>query len=189
MRIQATKPIVRYLAAVTLLLPVAASAGSPVANLGSVRMVAETGSAFGQGNTLAVRFAGRMASQTPGPDRLVFTGPMTSLATGHEVGDFTWDLTCQGAAGFPCGVYEVTNTFRFAEGTVVTKALAAVVPDGSAPGFFHVGIHPDGGSVIDATGIFAGRTSRAHMSGRHAGQEFPTFVTFDDFWLIELDRR
>ena len=69
----------------------------------------------------------------------------------------------------------------------MTKERVSVAPDGTAPGFFHVGIHPEGKSIIEATGVFAGRTGTAHMSGRHGGQEFPAWVTFDDFWLIELD--
>lgn len=44
-----------------------------------------------------------------------------------------------------------------------------------------------GNSIIKATGAFAGRTGKAHMSGRHGGQDLPGFVSFDDFWLIELD--
>jgi hypothetical protein len=103
------------------------------------------------------------------------------------VGGFTWNLTCAHVIGAPCVVYEVTSTFRLPEGTLVSRAMATAVPDAAHPGFFLIGIHPDGDSIIQATGAFTGRTGKAHQSGRHGGQEFPAFVSFDDFWLIELD--
>lgn len=183
------KPMLRYLAALILLVPVVASMGTRITDLGHARMVVETKSAFQHGDTLAFRFAGRVASRSPNPQRLVFEADLTSLATGDKAGSFTWDLTCGQVVGFPCGMYEVTNTFTLPEGTLVTRGTASVAPDGSAPGEFHAGIHPDGKNIIQATGMFAGRTGKAHMSGRHGGQEFPAFVTFDDFWLIELDPR
>jgi hypothetical protein len=67
--------------------------------------------------------------------------------------------------------------------------MASIAPDPTGPGFVHVGIHPGDKSITDGTGVFAGRTGKAHMSGRHGGQEFPAFVGFDDFWLIELDSK
>ena len=184
-----SKVLWRYLAAVTLLVPAFAAVAHSATDVGPTRLAAQTTTAFAASDTIAIRFAGRIPGKQPGPDRAVFEGDMTSLATGEPLGTFTWDLTCHGAVGIPCGVYEVTNTFRFAEGTLVTKEAASVAPDGTAPGFFHVGIHPQGKSVIEATGVFAGRTGTAHMSGRHGGQEFPAWVDFDDFWLIELDPR
>lgn len=183
----AAAPLLRYLAALALLMPILGSLTDRAIEVGPTRMVAQTASAFGSGDTLAIRFAGRVPGQSAAHDRIVFDGDMTSLATGEVVGGFTWDLTCNQVVAFPCGVYEVVNTFRFAQGTLVTRAVAAVAPDGSAPGFFHVGIHPEGDSIIEATGIFSGRTGKAHMSGRHGAQEFPAHVTFDDFWLIQLD--
>jgi hypothetical protein len=173
MRKQAMKPMLRYFTALILLMPIVASLGARVTDLGHARMVGETKSAFQAGDTLALRFAGRVASRSPNPQHLVFDGDLTSLATGDKAGSFTWDLTCAQIVGVPCGSYEVTNTFRF--------------PDPSHPGFFLIGIHPEGKSIIEATGVFAGRTGRAHMSGLHGAQEFPAFVSFDDFWLIELD--
>lgn len=188
MRKQAIKPILHYLTALILLVPIAALLGTRVTDLGEARMVVETRSAYQQGDTLAFRFAGRVASRAPEPNHLVFDGDLTSLATGDTVGTFTWDLTCNQVVGFPCGVYEVVNTFRFPDGTLVTRTLAAVAPDLSAePGFFHAGIHPKGNNIVEATGAYAGRSGKAHMSGRHGGQEFPAFVSFDDFWLIQLD--
>ena len=186
MRQRATKPMLRYFTAFILLMPMVALLGARVTDLGHARIVVETKSAFETGDTLAFRFAGRVASHSPNPQHLVFDGDLTSLATGDKAGTFSWDLTCGQAIGFPCGVYEVINTFRLPGGTLVTRGTASVAPDPTGPGFFHAGIHPTAENIIEATGVFTGRTGKAHMSGRHGGQEFPAFVTFDDFWLIEL---
>ena len=183
----AVKPMLRYLAALILVIPIAAMTGARVTNVVNARMVVETKSAFQAGDTLAFRFAARVASHSPNPQHLVFDSDLTSLATGDKAGTFSWDLTCGQAIGFPCGVYEVVNTFRLPGGTLVTRGTANVTPDATGPGFFHAGIHPAADNIIEATGVFTGRTGKAHMSGRHGGQEFPAFVSFDDFWLIELD--
>lgn len=148
----------------------------------------ETKSAYHAGDTLAFR-SGRVASHSPNPQHLVFDGDLTSLATGDKVGTFTWDLTCGQAIGFPCGVYEVTNTFRLPGGTIVSRGMASVAPDPTGPGFFHIGIHPDADNIVETTGVYNGRRGRAHMSGRHGGHEFPAYASFDDFWLIELDSK
>jgi len=187
MRKQAMKPMLRYFAALILLVPIAGSLGARVTDVGHARIVVETKSAFQAGDTLAFRFAGRVASRSPNPQHLLFDGDLTSLATGDKAGSFTWDLTCAQLVGVPCGSYEVTSTFRFPEGTLVSRAQASAVPDPSHPGFFLIGIHPEGKSIIEATGVFAGRTGAARMSGLHGAKEAPAFVSFDDFWLIELD--
>ena len=183
------RPLLRYVTVVLLLVPAAATVGARVGAIRDARPVVETKSAYQAGDTLAFRFAGRVASHSPNPQHLVFDGDLTSLASGEKVGGFTWDLTCGQAVGFPCGVYEVTNTFRLADGTLVSRGMASIAPDPTGPGFVHVGIHPSADNIIDATGALTGRTGRAHMSGRHGGQEFPAFVSFDDFWLVELNPR
>ena len=181
------RPLIRYLTALSLIMPVVASVPRSPADLGEVHLAAETSSAYTLGDTIAVRVAGRIASTSPSPNRLVFDGPMTALGSGEPAGNFTSDLSCHGAAGIPCGVYEVINTFEFSDSSIVTKSTANVAPDATAAGFFHVGIHPDADNITHGTGIFAGRTGTAHMSGRHDGHEFPAAATFDDFWLIQLD--
>ncbi len=109
---QAIKPMLRYLTALVLLIPLFAMTGARVTNVAHSRMVVETKSAFQAGDTLAFRFAGRVASRSPNPQHLVFDSDLTSLATGDKAGTFSWDLTCGQAIGFPCGVYDVINTFR-----------------------------------------------------------------------------
>ena len=184
---RAMKPLFGYLTVLALLIPMVVSARARVRDLGPARMVVETRSAFEQGDTMAFRFAGRVPVKSPEPNRLVAEGDLTSLATGEKVGIFTWDLTCAQVVGFPVGVFEVTNTFRLPGGTLVSRGMGSLGPDPTGPGFNHVGIHPS--RIIEATGVYAGRTGKAHMSGRHGGQALPAFVDFDDFWLIELDRK
>jgi hypothetical protein len=169
---------------VALVFSVRAS-GEPT-DLGRARLVVETTSAFEHGDTIAVRFATRLANKSADPRHLAWTGELRSLASGAVVGTLTHDISCLGAVGLPCLVFESVDTFTFPNGTLVNRAPMSAVPDPAAPGFFLVGIHPDGKSIASATGAFAGRTGTAHMSGRHDGREVPT-GTFDDFWLIELD--
>jgi hypothetical protein len=174
------KPMLRYLTALILLMPIAALLGARVTDLGHARIVVETKSAFQAGDTQAFRFAGRVASRSPNPQHLIFAGDLTSLATGDKAGSFTWDDDL-GARNV------VTSTFRFPEGTLVSRARGSAGPDPNHPGFFLIGIHPESKSIIEATGVFAGRTGTVHMSGLHGTQDAPAFVSFDDFWLIELD--
>jgi hypothetical protein len=159
--------------------------GQP-AHLGPARLVVEATSAFEHGDTIAVRFAGRLANKSTDPKHLTWVGELHSLASGAVVGTLTHDITCLGAVGLPCLVFEAVDTFNFRNGTIVNRALESAPPDPGHPGFFLIGIHPEGKSIVSAAGAFAGRTGTAHMSGRHDGREAPT-VTFDDFWLIELD--
>lgn len=177
----------RHLIAPVLVLAVVTSLGPRVSDLGHVRLVADTKTAFEQGDTMAFRVAGRLPRESPEPSRSVFNGDLMSLATGDTVGSFTWDLTCHHAVGVPCIVYEVTNTFRLPQGSLVARTHATAAPDAGHPGYFLIGVHPDANNIVEATGAFAGRSGRAHQSGRHDGRDLPGFVTFDDFWLIELD--
>ena len=142
-----------------------------------------------QRDTIGVHFAGRLSNQSTDPARFIFTGEMRSLETGQVVGTMTNDLTCVGAVALPCPVLEATNTFRFPDGTIVSHGRNSSAGDVQHPGFALIGNHPSGNNLSSGTGSFAGRTGRAHMSGRHDGRELPAFATFDDFWLIELDRR
>jgi hypothetical protein len=188
MRMQAIKPMLRYLTALILLMPIAAPLDARNTDLGRARIVVETKSVFQADDTMAFGFVGRVANRSPNPQHVIYDGDLTSLATGEKAGSLTWDhgFAGRGVSGLS-GADEVTTTFRLAGGTLVSRAQPSGVPDPNHPGFFLIGIHPEGNSIIEATGVFAGRTGRAHMSGFHGAQEAPAFVSFDDFWLIELD--
>lgn len=178
-------PMVRYFAAVVLLTAVTASLGARVRDLGQARMAAETKSTFQNGDTLAFHVSGRAPITQPGPNRLAADFDVTSLVTGERVGKMTWDLTCFGAVPYPCGHYDVVATFQLPGGTLVNKAKASAVNDPGHPDSFLIGIHPEG-KTIEGTGVYSGRSGKVHQSGFHICTECPNFVTFDDFWLIEL---
>ena len=122
------KLMLRYFAVLLLLVPIAASLTTRATDVGPARMVVETKSTFQTGDTMAFWFKGRVAGHSPNAHRMVFDGDLTSLATGDKAGTFTWDLTCYDAVGFPCWVYEVTNTFRLAGGTIVTRGTSTGPP-------------------------------------------------------------
>lgn len=187
MRRHVLKAMFGSLTALVLLIPIAATRESEVTDLGQARMAVETKSAFENGDTLAFRVAGRAPIKTPAPSRIAVDLDVRSLATGESVGTMTWDLTCLGAVPFPCGHYDLEATFRLPGGTLVNRSKANAVTDPGHPDSLLIGIHPDG-KTIEGTGVFAGRTGKVHQSGFHICRECPNFVTFDDFWLIELDR-
>jgi hypothetical protein len=156
---------------------------------GQTRLVVDSKPDFETGDTLALHFAGRFADESTDPRRFVFNGQLRSLATGEVVGTVTHDATCFGAAAVPCPVLQVTNTFKLPGGTIVNRALESVALDPQHAGFALISIRPAGKSIVAGTGVYADRTGRAKMSGWHDGRELPEYVTFDDFWLIELDAK
>ena len=164
-------------------------ASPPATDLGRVDLAAESVSAWAAGDTMAVRFAGRLKDETPDDNSVFrFTTNMTSLGDGSVLGTMTHEVTC--AMGPPpCAMLAATHTFRFKDGEIVNKANEAwLAPDPEDPTWVLIGIHPKGKSVVSGTGAYAGRTGRAHMSGRHdLATLHEGYATFDDFWLIELD--
>jgi hypothetical protein len=156
---------------------------------GETRLVVDSKPGFQPGDSLALHVAGRLADESTDPRRFVFNGQLRSLDSGEVVGTVTHDATCFGAAAVPCPVLQVTNTFNLPDGTIVNQALESVALDPQHAGFGLISIRPDGKSIVAGTGAYAGRTGRAKMSGWHDGRELPEYVTFDDFWLIELDAK
>ncbi len=136
---------------------------------------------------IALRFTGRYATQTVDPSRDFWTGNVVSLTTGEVAGTLRHEITCHDRTSFPCLVFQATDTFTLPGGTIVSRGTESVAPYAAKePGFFHVGIQPEGDSIISATGVFAGRTGRATLKAVHDGREYPAHVSFDDVWLIEL---
>jgi hypothetical protein len=158
---------------------------TPSLSLRRTQLAFETKPAPGRGNVIAVRFAGRFPNQPSVPGHLTFTGDLLS-PTGEAVGTLTFDIVCLTTVPFPCPLVDNTTTLRFPEGQIVSHAVESGALDPDKPGFGLIGIHPAGDSIVSATGAFKGRMGRAHMSGHHDGRELPSYVTFDDFWLIEL---
>jgi hypothetical protein len=158
-------------------------------NARGVRLAAATKAADDQGETIAAHVAGRLANQSTDPSRWLFSGELRSLATQEKIGTMTHEMTCLGIVGLPCPVVDAVTTFQFTDGTIVNRATVSIALDPERPGFAHIGSHPSGRSIVSGTGAFTGRSGKAHMSGHHDGREAPAHVTFDDFWLIELDPR
>ncbi len=146
-------------------------------------------------DVIAVRFAGELPNQKAysSPGFLLFSGNMTS-AEGQLLGTLTHEARCAVTTPPPCLVFDVTTTFDFTEGQhpggrIVNQAKLSAAPDPQHPGQLLVGIHQPESEIVATRGAFAGRRGRAHMSGRHDCRHCPDFMTFDDFWLIELDPR
>jgi hypothetical protein len=156
---------------------------------GKTRLVVDSQAGFEPGDRLALHVAGRLADESSDPRHYVFNGQLRSLASGEVVGTVTHDATCFGAAAAPCPLLQVTNTFNLPGGTIVNRALESVALDPQHAGFALIGIRPAGKSIVAGTGVYAGRTGRAKLSGWHDGRDLPEYVTFDDFWLIELDAK
>jgi hypothetical protein len=160
---------------------------SPRGDLDQSRLVAVTKTAPDQGDVIALRFAGRYPTRTIDSSRDSWTGDIVSLATSDVVGTLNHEITCHGATSFPCVMFQSTDTFTLPGGTITSRSTESVAPVAAMPGFFHVGIYPESNSIISATGAFEGRTGRAILQARHDGREYPGHVTFEDFWVIELD--
>lgn len=140
------------------------------------------------GEVIALYMSGRVATEHVDQTTDAWTGELVSLATGEVTGTLRHEISCRDATSFPCVVFDSTDTFTLAEGTIVAEGTESIAPyANAAPGLFHVGIHPEGNSIVSTTGIYAGRSGRAQLMARHDGREYPGHVTFDDVWLIRLD--
>jgi len=117
-------------------------------------------------------------------DRSTVSWPMYSLATGDVIGTFTNDFKNKGP-----GTVDAVTSFVFADGKLVSHVQVSVVPDPARPGWILVGARPDADSVVEATGVFAGRTGRVDMSGTNDLTKFATGELYQDaFWIIKLNK-
>lgn len=154
----------------------------------TVAQVPGSSAAPAQGDVIALYMSGRIATEPVDRATDSWTGDVVSLATGEVAGTLRHEISCQDVTSFPCAVFQSTDTFTLAGGTIVAQGTESIAPyAGGEPGLFHVGIHPEGNSIITATGAYAGRTGSATLKARHDGREYPAHVTFDDVWLIRLD--
>jgi hypothetical protein len=136
----------------------------------------------GRGDTLALHFRGTARQEPAEQGRLQWTTDLYSLVTGEKVGTGTHN------ASLPAPIMDHVMTFRLPDGELVARSMESVTPDPQYPGFALIGIHQDNNVVPDkGTGAYAGRTGKVTMSGWHDGNKLPGQVTFNDFYLIELD--
>jgi hypothetical protein len=105
------------------------------------------------------------------------------LATGEKVGTATHNVSP------PSIIMDHVMTFHLPDGDLVAHSKESVAPDSQHQGLFLIGIHATEKNIVPekGTGAYAGRTGRVTMSGWHDGNKFPEQVTFNDFYLIELD--
>lgn len=160
------------------------AAGSPGLRQGSAADGTSTGRR--EGEVIAVRFAGRLPNRSAEPTHTTWVGEVRAPGTGEVLGTMTHDSHPLRPGDPESAALQIVNTLELADGTIVIRAAESIVPDPLHPGYFLVGVHPDSATVVSATGVYAGRTGTARMTGRHDGRELPGHAGFDDFWLIEL---
>ena len=106
------------------------------------------------------------------------------MATGKVIGTIVDDIK----APIPGLLFDVTTSFKFADGELVNHMLVSSAPDVQRPGWIIVGNRPTNNSINSATGVFAGRTGKIRLSGTNDLTKFPNEVYQDDFWVIELSK-
>ena len=117
-------------------------------------------------------------------DRQTVTWPMYSLATGEVIGSITNDFKTKGP-----GTVDAITSFVFADGKLVSHVTVSVAQDPAKPGWILVNTRPDTDSVVEATGVFSGRTGRVDMSGTNDLTKFAADELYQDaFWIIKLDK-
>jgi hypothetical protein len=116
--------------------------------------------------------------------RFQYTADLYSLASGEKVGTASHNVMFTSASTADHRV-----TFHLPDGDLVSHAVEVFAPDSTKPGFFLVGVHPEGKTILPehGTGAYAGRTGRLRMAAWHDATKFPNEVSFDDFYVIELD--
>ena len=117
-------------------------------------------------------------------NRSTVTWPMYSLANGQVIGTFTNDFQTKGP-----GTVDAITSFVFADGKLVSHVQVSFVPDPAKPGWILVAARPDADSIVEATGVFAGRTGRVDLSGVNDLTKFAADELYQDaFWIIKLNK-
>ncbi|MGH9039095.1 MAG: hypothetical protein ACRDZ3_02575 [Acidimicrobiia bacterium] len=111
-------------------------------------------------------------------------------ATGEKIGTFLHQAKCSTTTPPPCAVFDLEETVQLPGGSIKVKTTASAPVDPEYPDHLVVGVHSRQDNLVEGTGVFAGRTGRARMSGWHGLGEFQAgYLTFNDFWLFELNLR
>ena len=140
-----------------------------------------------RGDVVAVNMRGHAPNSGTEPNHPIFTGKLYSLATGELVGDFVEDVQCITTKGAPCNVIDATTTLNLPEGQIVSRAFVSVDPDPQRPGFILAGGRPDQNSLVSTTGIYAGRTGKADLSGLNDLRGMPGSIEIDDWVVVRFD--
>lgn len=136
-----------------------------------------------QGNRLALNFRGTGNQEPAESGRFQWTTDLYSMGTGEKVGTGTHNVSP------PSAMMDHVMTFHLPDGDLIAHSTESVTPDPQHQGLFLIGIHAKEKNIVPGkgTGAYAGRTGKVTMSGWHDGNKFPEQVTFNDFYLIELD--
>jgi hypothetical protein len=142
---------------------------------------------FRWGDFMAVNTRGAAKNISTDPMRTVFEFDLYSLATGERIGTAHDDVFCSTTAPPPCQVFDALTTFRLPDGEITNHAQVSVVPDPQRPGQFLVAARPESSSIVAGTGAYAGRSGRVRLTGLDDGSRYPSELSVDDIWVIELD--
>lgn len=181
----------RRLIPVTLVTLVLGIAVSPIASADGRGSTASPMTAAAAGRYIAVRTLGTARNESSDPLRQRFTFPLSSLVDGSVVGTATDDIACSQSTPPPCAVIDAITTFRFTQGmfplgTIINHAQVSIAPDVQRPGFIVNGARSSQPTIQSGTGAYAGRSGTVVLSGANDIRSFPTQLSQDDLWLIEL---
>ena len=118
-------------------------------------------------------------------NRTILTFPMYNLATGQKIGTIIDDVQPNGP-----GTFDVFTTFIFPDGELTSHATVSAAQDPQKPGWIIVGKRAGtDDTIVNATGVFAGRTGQVDISGTNDLTKFPAELYQDDFWVIKLHQQ
>jgi hypothetical protein len=146
----------------------------------AVQATAEDGSAY---QYIPVNSRGKTTPKNTADNRTILTFPMYSLATGKVIGTIIDDVQPNGP-----GMFDVVTTYDFGDGKLVNHMTVSAAPDSQKNGWIIVGKRPDTNSIVEATGVYEGRTGRVDISGTNDLTKFPNELYQDDFWVIKLNK-
>ena len=146
----------------------------------AVQATAEDGSAY---EYIPVNSRGKTKPKNTADNRTILTFPMYSLATGKVIGTIIDDVQPNGP-----GMFDVVTTYDFGDGKLVNHMTVSAAPDSQKNGWIIVGKRPDTNSIVEATGVYQGRTGRVDISGTNDLNKFPNELYQDDFWVIKLNK-
>lgn len=109
-----------------------------------------------------------------------------SLGENQRFGAAIDDITCAFGPP-PCAVLDVITNFAYDGGEIEVHSKVSVVPDPQRFGFGLVATRPTSDTIVETSGVFAGRTGRLHLSGSVDLRRFPAVAPFEGVSLITFN--
>ena len=109
-----------------------------------------------------------------------------SPADGSQIGTVVDRFTC-GSGPPPCQVLEGTATITYPEGSVTGHFVVPYAPDPARPGFYLFGGRPTEDNLVEATGVYAGRTGKFSVSGSVDMRRFPSPIPYEGVGLVAFN--